>query len=153
MICFLVLLNTITVVYLHYRITKESMQIGLSKSRNAQRKRTELARRKRVYLFEFILAAAGTILLLVEWVIPPYLDACYHSIVTSKAVYSRTSVDYTSRFPDIGGTIYLNINGNTMSVELYPNYAENDFPEGTYSATVWYGEKSRVLLAVDIMEN
>lgn len=100
--------------------------------------------------FKVALGFVALILLVFIWVLPPLNDYQNNSVVQTVAIYSRDSNDYHSRTPNVGGSVHLTINGETFSVELYPGYSEADFPEGTFSATVLYGESSRILLDLEI---
>lgn len=100
-----------------------------------------------------ILAVIVMPIVFIMWVLPPYQDASNNRIVQTEAIYYRSKTDFRSHYPNVGGTIRLETGEDSISVELYPGYSDRDFPEGTYPAIVRYGEKSRVLLAVDIMEN
>lgn len=79
------------------------------------------------------------------------MDAVNEDYVNVEAIYSREDKDLRSGVPNIGGNIWIAVDENSFSVELYPGFSEEDFPEGTYRAIVCYGSRSKILLQVLII--
>lgn len=125
------------------------------KKQSARKKKMRQSYQKKYddTITRIVLAIIVIPIVFIMWVLPPYQDATNNSIIQTEAIYYRSKTDFSSHYPNVGGTIRLEIGEDSISVELHPGFSERDFPEGTYPAMVWYGEKSRVLLEVDIMEN
>ena len=124
----------------------------LSKSK-AKAIHTEFVEKRKKILFRCVIGYTSMALLFFFWVLPPYKDATNCSIIEINTIYSRDDKDYHWLAPNIGGDISVLINDKQTRMELYPGYSQIDFPEGVFHAKVWYAEESKIILAVDLLDN
>lgn len=117
------------------------------------RRITELASNRNNIIIRSVIVYILILALFFISALPVYQDAVQGRIIVTEAIYSRKDIDYRSRTPNIGGYVTITVDDKDLSMELYPDFSEEMFPEGTYHAVVWYGEKSKVLLNMELLDD
>lgn len=111
---------------------------------------TELSAIKKKILFRCAIGYTALAFLFFSWVLLPLKDAKNHTIVEINTTYFRDSRDYHWLAPNEGGEVYIVIDEQETRMELYPGFSQTEFPEGVFSATVWYGQESKIILGIDL---
>ena len=111
---------------------------------------TELIAIKKKLLFRCAIGYTAIAVLFFNWALLPLKDANNNAIVEINTTYFRDSRDYHWLAPNEGGEVYVVIDEKETRLELYPGFSQTEFPEGVFSATVWYGRESKIILDIDL---
>lgn len=111
---------------------------------------TELSAIKKKILFRCAIGYTALAFLFFSWALLPLKDAKNQTIVEINTTYFRDSRDYHWIAPNEGGEVYVVIDEKETRMELYPGFSQTEFPEGVFSATVWYGRESKIILDIDL---
>lgn len=134
-----------TIINIRYLLRLKS-RMQTDRSGRRRQRIHDFEKWKRNCISECILGLIGIVVAFFIWALPPLQDSIDATIVKSEAIYHRDYVDRRTGIPNIGGDVWLTVNQDSFSVELYPGFSETDFPAGTYQAVVWYSPKSKILL-------
>ncbi len=141
-----------TVINLSYLIRLKKRFQKLKSGRKSRRIRDYETSRKNC-IGEAALGLIGIVVAFFVWALPPYIDLRSGEVIQSEATYIRESLDTQTGVPNIGGNVCVIINGEALSVELYPGYSEAEYPVGTYNAVIWYSGRSKILLDIELQED
>ena len=112
----------------------------------------ELTAIKKKILFRCAIGYTALGFLFFSWALPPLKDAKNHTIVEINTTYFRDCRDYHWLAPNEGGKVYILIDEQETRMELYPGFSQSEFPEGMYSARVWYGQESKIILGIEFLD-
>lgn len=101
------------------------------------------------FLLRTAIGYGSLIILFCTWAISPYLDAQKGEIIELETIYCREAHDYRRVAPNIGGRVSIVRDNKEVTMELYPGFSDETFPEGTFPAKVWYGKTSEVILHIE----
>lgn len=143
-LAFVLIVAIIDIMYLAHK----KKEILTKKSGRKSKRIQDYEKTKRSCMAEFFLGLVGVVVFFYIWALPPLHDLHEGKIVKSEAIYSRNTFEKHTCHLKIGGDIFIATNEDVFLVELFPGFSEEDFPQGSYQAVVWYGENSKILLQV-----